>query len=209
MKFPDTSWLCLATPPLLPDYSPWKTDYRIHEMPLKILSTDGGAWSDMYNVQNILFYGGRCYCTAEGKNANVNVIFCHESERLMWISSLMVVAPTYGYTAPIESGVVFVSHDVSVVESSHKFNNMTEEKWEELKKNYKNSFELQTAGCPIAYFKCDPESRRVVVNLSFPFPVGRYVLLKMIKPSWPSPNASSAPNIDIEYFAVFGSDINI
>jgi hypothetical protein len=69
--------------------------------------------------------------------------------------------------------------------------------------------ELQTAGCPIAYFKCDPESRRVVVHLSFPFPVGRYVLLKMIKPSWPSPNASSAPNIDIEYFAVFGSDINI
>jgi hypothetical protein len=27
----------------------------------------------------------------------------------------------------------------------------------------------------------------------------------MIRPSWESPNNENAPNIDIEYFAVFGS----
>jgi hypothetical protein len=56
-----------------------------------------GAWSETYNEQNILRYGGRCYCTAEGKNANINLVFCHETNRPFWLSSFMVVAPTYGF----------------------------------------------------------------------------------------------------------------
>jgi hypothetical protein len=115
------------------------------------------------------------------------------------------------YTAPIQSGLVFLANDLSIVESSQKFNNFTEIQWNELNNIYKNSLylfflkelnafkylfrffvfsensflvkplpffsELQTAGCPIAYFNCDKEKHRAVVNLKFPFPVGRYILL--------------------------------
>lgn len=115
------------------------------------------------------------------------------------------------YTAPIESGLVFLADDLSIVESSQKFNNFTETQWNELNNIYKNSLYvmiskaldlsnefvffvslrenlfivktiplfsgLQAAGCPIAFFKCDKEKHRAVVNLKFPFPVGRYILL--------------------------------
>jgi hypothetical protein len=109
------------------NYSPWKKNVKIRELPLKVVSTDGGndkliynvlflptdencelgAWSDSYNVQNSLCYGGRCYCTAVGKNANVNVVFCHQTERPLWISSLMVVAPSYGFVLLESKKILF------------------------------------------------------------------------------------------------------
>jgi hypothetical protein len=72
-------------------------------------TSDLGAWNELYDVQNILLYGGRCYCTAVGKNANVNVVFCHQSEKPLWISSLMVVAPSYGFVLLESKNVFFFS----------------------------------------------------------------------------------------------------
>eukprot|EP01125_Pyxidicula_operculata_P017621 TRINITY_DN6193_c0_g1_i1.p1 TRINITY_DN6193_c0_g1~~TRINITY_DN6193_c0_g1_i1.p1 ORF type:complete len:248 (+),score=35.56 TRINITY_DN6193_c0_g1_i1:906-1649(+) len=129
-------------------------------LPLLALSTDGGEYLSSYGLKNITSRTGRAYCTQRSENVNVVLKLdssyienVDERDLLMFITKAEIEDPHFGYTAPIDTSLLYVSLDEPDVSStnSHKF--LTKELYQSMYAPL-NVVDRQRAQQPILFSSC-------------------------------------------------------
>ncbi|KAK8221310.1 hypothetical protein HDK77DRAFT_487665 [Phyllosticta capitalensis] len=79
---------------------------------MEIVSCDGGEFNDstgdLHKVENVLKNDASVYCT---KRSNCNLLLRHQGETNFSLDKLVIKAPDYGFTSPVQEGMVFVAMD--------------------------------------------------------------------------------------------------
>ncbi|KAK8170045.1 hypothetical protein IWX90DRAFT_485917 [Phyllosticta citrichinensis] len=79
---------------------------------MEIVSCDGGEFNessgDLHKVENVLKNDASVYCT---KRSNCNLLLRHHGETNFSLDKLVIKAPDYGFTSPVQEGMVFVAMD--------------------------------------------------------------------------------------------------
>jgi len=173
-------------------------------LPLKSISTNGQEYSSYYGIQNLCSGNGTCYCTTAKENVNIviqiDVNSGVDENIIMFVKEIEIIPPGLGYSAPVETAIVFLSHDKPNESQSDFYNHITEEKYNESLSHIPiRTRQLQ--GQPITYHYIPKEGSKVV--LPTPLPTGRFILLKLLT------SGGDKANIDILHFKVYGFLYNL
>jgi len=154
---------------------------------LEVTFSDGGDYSSEYTTKNLLSLYGHAYCTDQ-KNANVNVII--KSSFPFILSSFIVSSPGTFYSAPISSGLFFVSPDEPDIKATEVYNDLKTPP-------VVSPFPPRDPNKPVAsFFGID----RTQAKGDFPKGCyGQYILLKMLS------SGGNSTNIDIDKVEFYGT----
>ncbi len=73
-----------------------------------LMSTDAGRIGREYGPDNVLRNDKSVYCT--NANANrCNIVIRHKDEATFTLSKIVIKAPTTGFTAPVQEGLIFIT----------------------------------------------------------------------------------------------------
>jgi len=179
-----------------------KTKYQL---PLVIKFIDAEEDNIYHLKENLLHEGGFCFSTRT-EFQNVNIVLSSRDEssnRLLFVKELTLNAPKSNYSAPVNTALAFVLHDVPDIEKSNAYKDLTRKDYIELVSEDPNFIELQRGGLPVAFFQCSTTRNRRSHTITFSPPlVGRYIHLKLLSNDVLSlipPN-----NLDVESFIVKG-----
>lgn len=182
-------------------------------LPLEIVSSSCDEYSTEYGLQNLITSDSKCYCTkAVSKNVDL-VLKLAEADEGQWENVVMFVTqvdirdPPRGYSAPLDTSLVYVFHSKPEVTLLAAHNDMTEEEYNE--KFASKPVEVRQHFCePVFFSSCkyrranskSKEDFTWRYRLNRPVPVGKWVVLKMLKAFGSSPDT----NIDVGYFGLRG-----
>jgi hypothetical protein len=179
------------------------TYFKSQYVPLTLISSDGGEYGEYYRATNILIDDRyQVYCTQSPKTENINIVMAVKDEKPSFVRSIKIQGPSWGYTAPINEGLIFMFDEMPDLKEIAEFDSYTNEQWTALSEVFHNDVEaLKKAKCPVAYFNnlYDAPERTTYINFEFPFPVAKYFVLKMLR------SAGDKVNIDVASFIVYGA----
>jgi hypothetical protein len=100
-------------PPIVPVNYGYYGQVKPGKLNMEIEFCDGGMYSEgskreaaMYGADNVLMNDSSVYCT---KGNRCNLVLRHAGGRPFCLKELIIKAPSRGYTAPVQEGMVFVS----------------------------------------------------------------------------------------------------
>lgn len=76
----------------------------------KLVSSDGGEFSEDYSCENMLRSDSSVYCTSRKENTNVILKFASDSSFVL--THVIIKSPEQGFTNPIGSGLIFVTEGI-------------------------------------------------------------------------------------------------
>ncbi|KAI8377907.1 uncharacterized protein BYT42DRAFT_572132 [Radiomyces spectabilis] len=165
----------------------------------KVVFDDGGQYSSLYGVENILRNDESVYCSERHGPVNILLGFCGDNESMVdmdkscVISQILIQSPQHGFTAPCKEGLVFVSHHPIDISDTERFDDFTKEDYEEYISTHKDDGSDDVY--PSAWFTISDDNQ-VIVDLNSRS--GRFVLFKLLRAN------DSADNIDIQYIGLIG-----
>lgn len=162
-----------------------------------VRSTDGGEFNSDYSCHNVLQEDTSCYCSISREN--VNLVMQHQGRAPYTATSIVVAAPSSGFTSPIGQGMVFCTWDeptVEFIQATKAWDGVTSRaEFDRMLQWHINKGEADPEQLPVAFFDVSRTTRGV-----FPLDVprsGRYVVVKLVR-------AITGDNIDVQYIGFRG-----
>jgi len=179
-------------------------------LPLVAVSSDAEDYDDHYGLVNLCSSQTCCYCTKDAPE-NVNVIMKlaiegydnNPEDLVMFITQLDIRDPEGGYTSPLDTSIVYLTHDAPDISRTKIHDGMTKDIFQ---KNFskKSNFELQSNTEPVFFNSClERRNHQLDANwlrqdVKHPYPAGKWILFKMISAY------GAKTNIDVGYFGARG-----
>lgn len=167
-----------------------------------IVKSDGGEFSHLYPLKSITVNDNSVYCSL--KPRNVNILFKYQpddhcTDASFMLSSILIRAPSKGFTAPCKEGLVFVSNDLIGFENLGQYDNFTLRKFKEIESSNSTRDPL----IPISFFRLSASSNySYTETLKVPI-AGKYILVKLIRGE--SREGRRGPgNIDLQFIGFQG-----
>eukprot|EP01134_Creolimax_fragrantissima_P002360 CFRG2360T1 len=171
-----------------------------------VLEADGGEHSPSYRADNMLQDDDTVYCTRKATNVNVSTQFVgvrqgdiSVRERSTFsLTHLVIRVPTFGFTSPLKTAIVFVSDQPICPMQTGVFDSFTETDY----KNYMAATEKENLVCredlprPAGFFSMSGRSSQIVFQLDRPYR-GSYILVKLI-------SGTGRTNIDVQHIGFYG-----
>lgn len=162
---------------------------------LQVHSCDGGEFSSSHAPKNCLMDDSSVFSSAKG--SNVNLVLRHEVDTPFCLSYITIRGPGAGYSSPARHALVFVTSSSPDLEYFREFDDMAPEEFAALPFPPANDRCQRDECLPVAYFVLDGSCAHISKQLAYPV-TGRYVLVKLIRPS-------SGSNIDVGYIGFCGA----
>jgi len=149
-------------------------------LPLSVEYCNAEDYNSFYGISNLLAKSRTAFCTKK-KSTNVDILI--KSEFPFVLTSYTIVSPSNWYTAPVNSGLVFVFENAPLKDCTFTYDNFTRSQYETLQPS-------QGITPVSGFFDIAKTTANVKVN---PYRSGKYILLKLLD------SAGNKVNIDIEY----------
>ncbi|KAL1918498.1 uncharacterized protein VTP21DRAFT_3158 [Calcarisporiella thermophila] len=162
----------------------------------EIVTHDGGVFSHAYSIENILHDDATVYCSSKAGNVNILLRFNdpHHTDTTCVLTSFIIKAPAYGFTAPCTEGLLFISHEPISEQDTAQYDDYTIEDYDELQDTVEDQESMLR---PAAYFSLEAPngyfSRTQLNHRS-----ARYVLVKLLR------SDGNSNNIDVQYIGFMG-----
>eukprot|EP00698_Gefionella_okellyi_P009569 TRINITY_DN2445_c0_g1_i1.p1 TRINITY_DN2445_c0_g1~~TRINITY_DN2445_c0_g1_i1.p1 ORF type:complete len:233 (-),score=17.84 TRINITY_DN2445_c0_g1_i1:529-1179(-) len=181
--------------PLLSDSSPavQQTPRTTGPLRFKVVTTDGGYFSPEYQCSNLIRADSTVYSTT--KKENTNVVLKFDDVGPFVLTHIIVKAPDARFTAPIGTGLIFVSME-NDFDTSY-FDGFTRAQYESHLRTKAASGTPVTKSDPAAFFEVNSQTCVTKVKLRIPR-TGRYVLIKLLR------SRNDGENIDIQFVGLEG-----
>eukprot|EP00055_Hartaetosiga_balthica_P000222 m.136007 g.136007 ORF g.136007 m.136007 type:complete len:538 (+) comp10349_c0_seq1:168-1781(+) len=172
-------------------------------LPVKVQECDGGQYSSVYAINNVLRPNDDVYCSKRARNINLYLSPVNEfleKNELACITDVVVIVPKDGFTSPLMDGLIFIS-DKPIEKKDHaKYDNYTLNEFETLWNRVENGIEHPGGSLiPVAFFHvlgCF-QNKPVTVKLKSGMPCS-HILVKFIRPE------GEGSNIDVRFIGFKG-----